>query len=528
MDNNSFFKYIFVVVVIFLVAFTGYIIVKNKSESEDVTLDQISTTSTIQTDLRFAIAGFDTINPILSNNRNVQEITKIIYEPLVTLNENFKLEYCLAEEIAKTDSLTYVIKLRKDILWQNNEKFTVNDVKFTIDTIKSGISTIYSSNLQCVSGLEIIDEYTIKIMLHYEVDFFEYNLTFPIMCESYYAGEDFATSEKAPIGTGMFQVSSVESNIIKLAKNEKYWDTSKTPMVNEININLYNTIGEAYNAFKSGDIDIVTVKISNVEDYIGTIGYTKIEYKSRDYDFLSFNTAESVLSDSQVRKALSLIIDKDSLVASCLGSGYIASNFSLDMGNWLYTRDLNISSNTDQARQILEVAGWTYKNNTWQKNIDGKTTTLSFSLTVNSNNGTRVEVAKNIAEQFKNFGIPVTVSQLSAERYVDSLNNRNYECILAGLEVGFSPSLSTFFGNGNLANYTNAEVLEIMNIVSNTTEDNLLYENYNKLYEIYLEESPYIGLYRSTDSIICNQSLVGNIQPNSFNIYHNIEKWYRQ
>ena len=55
-----------------------------------------------------------------------------------------------------------------------------------------------------------------------------------------------------------------------------------------------------------------------------------------------------------------------------------------------------------------------------------------------------------------------------------------------------------------------------------------MYNNYSRIYDIYLDEAPYIGLYRNTETIICNQGLVGNITPNSFNIYHNIEKWYRQ
>ena len=89
--ERSYFKYIFVIVVIVLIAYTGYKLVKdnNKSETES-NLDQTSTVSTIQKDLRLAIAEMDTINPILSKNRNVQEITKIIFEPLVTLNENYK------------------------------------------------------------------------------------------------------------------------------------------------------------------------------------------------------------------------------------------------------------------------------------------------------------------------------------------------------------------------------------------------------------------------------------------------------
>ncbi len=529
MENNNFIKYIFAIIVVLLVGYTFYVIVQNKADKEEVSLDQTSTVNTIRTDLRLAIAELDTINPIFSKNRNVQEVTKIIYEPLVTLNENYKLEYCLAEEIAKTDEVNYVIKLRKGVLWENNTNFTSNDVVFTIQNIiQNGVNSIYSENLKHVIALQPIDSSTLKITLSQEVPFFEYNLTFPIMCAGYYEGEDFATSEKIPIGTGMFRIAENANNVIKLVRNENYWNTEKIPTVTDININLYATMGEVYNAFKSGDIDLVINKNADIEQYIGTLGYNKIEYKARDYDFLALNTENPILSDSNVRKALSLTIDKNSLVASCLGSGYVSSNFSLDMGNWLYTKDLNISADTEQAKQILISNGWTQSNNNWHKNMNGQNVTLTFTLTVNNNNEIRMRVAENIKSQLESFGIPIYIKQVSADNYANILNNRDYEMILAGIQLGYSPSLVTFFGNGNIANYQNGEVAEIMNIVKNTTDENVLYQSYARLYDIYLEEAPYIGLYRNTNCIVYNQNFVGNIQPNVFNIYHNIEKWYRQ
>lgn len=533
MENNNFFKYIFAAVVILLIGYTFYVIIQNGNDISDEELDQTSTTTNIQTDLRLAIAELDTINPILSKNRNVQEVTKIIYEPLVTLNENYKLEYCLAEEIAKVDDLNYVIKLKQGILWEDNNNFTSSDVKFTIDKIlddsrKAGNPSIYVENLKNVAGLKIVDDTTLKLTLTTPTPFFEYNLTFPIMSEKHYTNEDFMTSQKIPIGTGMFKISEVNGDSIKLIRNENYWNVSKTPTVTEIYINLYNSMGEVYNAFKSGDIDIIVVKNSNVEEYIGTLGYNQIEFKSREYDFISINTTNQILSDLNVRNALSYILDKNTLVAACLGNGYTSSNFSLDMGNWLYTKDLNIQPDTEKAKQILISSGWTQSRNNWQKTIDGRTVTLAFTLTVNENNSNRINVAENIKTQFENFGIPITVRILSSDNYVNALNNRDYELIIAGIETSFSPNLNTFFGDGNIANYYNEEVANIMNAIQNTSDEDTLYNNYSRLYDIYLAETPYIGLYRNTTSVIYNQSLVGNIKPNLFNIYHNIDKWYRQ
>lgn len=528
MGNNNLFKYIFGIVVFCLVVYTVYVIVQNRTEVSDNELDQTSTLTNIQTDLRFGISELDTINPLLTNNRNVQEITKIMYDPLVTLNENYKLEYYLAEEIAKTDELSYVVKLRKGVLWEDNSNFTADDVKFTIDLIKSGISPIYSENVKYINDVEIIDSSTVKINLSESVPFFEYNLTFPIMSSKYYEGEDFVTSTKIPIGTGIFKISEVGSNIIKLVPNEVYWNSNRKPMATEININLYNSIGECYQAFKNGEIDIITVKITNIEDYIGSLGYNKIEYKSRDYDFITFNTTNGVLSNPAVRKAISLSIDKTNIVSSCLGKGYTPSNFSLDMGNWLYTKDLNIQVDTEQASQILTNDGWERTSNSWQKRDENGITRLAFTLAVNTNNQARVAVAENIRDQLANLGIQVTINYLSPEEYNDRISARNYEAAIIGIKLGYSPNLNTFFGSGNIANYSNDEVNEIMNVISNTTEENILYEKYGRLYDIYLDEAPYIGLYRSTEFLVYNQGLVGNITANTFNVFHNIEKWYRR
>ena len=528
-SNNNVFKYIFAAVVVILVGYIMYVIVQNRSNVEDYNLDHTSTLSNIQTDLRFSIAALDTINPILSNNRNVQEVTKIIYDPLVTLNGNYKLEYCLAEEIAKTDNLTYVVKLRNGVLWEDRTNFTADDVKYTIELLKwGGFSTIYSENVKYIDYVEVIDSTSLKIVLTEPVAFFEYNLTFPIMCQSYYHEQDFATSEKVPIGTGMFKIAEISSNVIKLARNEYYWNANKQPMATEITINLYNTIGEAYTAFKNGELDLLSVKISNVEDYIGLLGYDRIEYKAREFDFLSFNTANPLLSDPIVRKAISLVIDKNNIVATALGRGYVPSNFSLDMGNWLYTKDMNIGTNTEEATQLLMNNGWSYLNGVWQKREDGNVTKLSFSITVNSNNDKRVAVAEILKNQLATFGIPVTIKSVAVNTYADAINNRNYDCAITGINMGFSPSLTTFFADGNIANYYNSEVTDIMNIISDTNDDGVLYEKYNRLYDIYLEDCPYIGLYRNTEVVVSNQNLVSNMTPNCFNIYHNIEKWYRQ
>ena len=49
-------------------------------------------------EINIGIVGFDTINPILSNNRDIQYIDKLVFEPLVDITKDFKVETKLAKE----------------------------------------------------------------------------------------------------------------------------------------------------------------------------------------------------------------------------------------------------------------------------------------------------------------------------------------------------------------------------------------------------------------------------------------------
>lgn len=528
--DRDYTKYFFIFIIIIFIIIAGIIFIIRDNGDENQIVDQTSKNTNLKTNLKLAISNFDTINPILTNNKNVQEVTKIIYDSLIRLDGDLKLQYNLVKEIGKTDNINYVIKLKDNVYWSNGEKFTASDVKFTIDIIKSGINTIYSENLQAVSELEIIDDYTLKIVLSKEVPFFEYYLTFPILSNSYYADQDFKNTEKnlAPITTGMYRISSVENNKIILNKNEYYWNNNRNSIIEEIEINLYSSIGEAYNAFKTGEIDILKVTVNNIEEYIGSIGYNKTEYKTRNYDFISFNTENALFSNKNVRKAISLSIDKNNLIATTLGKGYKESNFFFDFESWLYDSKLDSELNVDKAIRLLEEDGWVYKENKWSKNINGKIFNLKFDLIVNSADSAKIVAANNISSQLANIGIIVKVKEVSTDSYFNYLNNKNYEAILTGVQTSFTPDLETFFGENNIANYNNEEIKNILKAAKNTGEQDEIKNQYQKLYDIYIEEVPYVGLYRETDCVIYNQGLVSNLNPNSFNIFNNIEKWYRQ
>lgn len=530
--KNSIIKYIFIFFVVILIIFSIFKFQKddNKKENHQSNVEQ-SDEEIIEDDIRLAVINYDTINPILSNNNSIQELSRLIYEPLITLNEDYKLESCLAKEWSKSGDNSYIIKLKNNIKWHDGSLFTSKDVQFTIDKLKN-ISSIYSYNVQHVVQVETIDDYTIKISLDDNDSFFDYKLTFPILSSNYYENEDFQSTAKnnSPIGTGMFKISSNENGAIVLSKNEDWWNkNNKDSKIKEIKVKLYSSMGDAYNEFKMGNIDMLTTENSDYEKYIGTIGYNKVEYKDREFDFLAFNCKSVLLSDKNVRKAISCAIDKDNIIATVFNGKYYPMNYPLDFGMWLYSSDVkDIEFNPEQAKQILTDNGWTYKYNSWQKNIDNRYYKLSLNFVVDSNNDLRMKVAEIIKQNLEAIGIPIKIYGVSNSLYKYNLENKSYDLILAGTNIGLSPNLNTYFGDSNLADFSNEEVNIIMKEIKNITDEKEIKEKYKRLQEIYVDENPYKSMYINKKTIISNINLVGDIKPNIYGIYYNIENWYRK
>ena len=461
----------------------------------------------------------------------MQDITKLIYEPLVNLTSDYKPEACLATEWAKQSDNSYLIKLRENVRWSDGQRFTAEDVRFTIDRLKE-ISSIYSYNVQYVVGVDVVDDYTVKINLDREVPFFEYYLTFPILSKDNYEGENFSTTAKnsQPIGTGKYKIATVESSNIVLEKNTSWWNIKEKPLTLEkITVNLYSSIGELYNSFKIGNLDLVATDNTNLTEYIGTIGYTPKEIKGRNHTFLAFNMQNELLSRQEVRKAISYSIDKDNIVSTVFNNQCITSSFPLDYGSWLcQNTDTSSGYNTEQAKRVLEEAGWTYtRSNYWQKTENRKTQRIELNLLVKSSDSARVSVAENIKTQLESQGIRINVVQVSDEEYTSRINNKNYDIALCTLTLSTSPDLTTFFGDGNLSNYSNDEIINIMNEVKNTTDENILKEKYNRLIEIYKSDVPYLSLYNSKYTVAYNSGLVGELTPNWFSSFYGIEGWYK-
>ena len=532
--KNNIFGYLFFIFIVIIMGFAIYKVSKsNNFENANNTESSSSITTTEKgTELTLAIANYDTINPIITKNKQVQDVTKLIFESLVNITSDGKAEPCLAQEWETTDNMTYIVKLKTGIKWSDGTYFSSNDVKFTIDRLlqdKEAKHAVYAENVKHLKEVDIIDNTTLRIILSKKIPFYEYFLTFPILSSSYYGQDKFWDTNKndTPITTGRFVISEHIGNKIILTKNQNWWNKQEdNSVIDKVTINFYSSVAEMYNAFRQGNIDLISTKNKDFKQYIGKIGYKVTEIEGRNFAFLALNTNSEILSDVNVRKAIRYAINKDEVTAKAYSGSYFKANFPLLTSSYLVEDKNENYFNLGKMEEKLKDAGWYFRKKQWKKTVNYKTKALELNLVVRKNTN-REKVAEYIRDKLAEQGIIINVINVSDDDYQNYLNNKNYDMILSEMTNPISPDLTSYFGEGNLANFNNDEAKKILNELYSITDKEELKTRFKKLYDIYNSEVPYIGIGRNKIYVITNSYLNGEFESKWYNLFFKFKDWYK-
>ena len=322
--------FIFIIIVLVLV---GIYIIYFKDNSKQETTNSLNKEQKISRNISIGITDFDTLNPILTKNLEIQHITKLVYESLIYITPDFNTKPCIAEECSKINNKTYLVTLNPNKKWQNGEKITIEDIEFTINKIKTEDS-IYRENVKIIEKIQKSDENTLKIILTEGVDFFEYYLSFPILEESTYNSE-------IPMGSGEFKIEKNQENEIIIKKDEL-----------NLTIKQYKTTTELYNAFTRGKVDLIITGNTNYEKDIGNIGFEETKIIGREFYYISAET----ITDKKTRKTIESAINKEKINYDLYNQKYHIAMSPLDYGSYLNQENTQGNWATENIKQSLKLA----------------------------------------------------------------------------------------------------------------------------------------------------------------------------
>ena len=259
------------------------------------------------------------------------------------------------------DTCTYTFHLEEGVKWHDGEDFTAEDVKFTIEAIMDPENGSENApNYEDVQSIDVIDDHTIAFQLDApNVAFLDY-MTMAVLPEHLLAGEDMQESDffRHPIGTGPYKIAENDDTTqVVLVKNEDYHGGEVN--LDELDIIFYDDDQTKLIAYENGDIDLADLNASLLSQYEANYADEITAYHPLGTAFISLNLNDQYLSDVNVRKAISLAINREELVSAVLNGAGIPATSYLNNGIPGHDDSLSVYEyDPEQAKALLAEAGY--------------------------------------------------------------------------------------------------------------------------------------------------------------------------
>jgi len=284
------------------------------------------------------------------------------------------------------DGLEYTFHLRPGVKWHTQSYFTptrdlnADDVIFSFErqwkednvwnAYLEGMTWDYFQGMDMpkyLSSIEKVDDLTVKITLTEPNAPMLANLAmqFASIVSKEYADQveasgDLASFSTQPVGTGPFQFVDYQlDTVIRFAAFPDYWE-GKQP-IDDLIFAITTDPSVRAQRLLAGECDIMPYPApADLEALQGDENLTVQEGEGLNIGYLSYNTTEAPFDNPDVRRALTMAIDKSAIIdAVYQGAGQDAKNL-IPPTMWSYDDAIEADVyDPEEAKRILEEAGVT-------------------------------------------------------------------------------------------------------------------------------------------------------------------------
>ena len=434
----------------------------------------------------------ETLDPALNSAIDASNTIITIFEPLLLINENNEVVGGQAESWETSeDGLTWTFTMRDGLKWSDGTDLNAKDFEYSFKRmVDPNTAAPYAETcLGMIDGFEEAagfpdadgnptaepnpdalnvkasdDGKTLTIVLSYPCSYFDKMAAFAAMSPVQQAtveanGDSWCTSADTFVSNGPYMITDwTPSERIVLSKNPNYvggWDNSKI-VSDTITLLLLEDSSASFAAYNSGEAvlikDVPTDEIPSLtkaEDggdfYVDTILGTY---------YLSLNDQKEPFNDVNVRKALSLAIDRD----------YVAN--TIMQGTYTPAYNLVGPGIVDESGMFYDNAngGKTYISEDYEANLEAAKQALAdagypngegFPVIEYSTNdaGYHTPVAEYLQQAWGELGITVNINKVEWASFTPMRRAGDYDASRNGWVMDYNdPSnmLELFTtGNGN-------------------------------------------------------------------------------
>lgn len=427
------------------------------------------------------------------------------------------------------DGLEYTFHLRKDVRFQNGNDFTAEDVVYTFHrllTVENGVNTelldqvkgaaeVIEGSVETLEGVEMIDDYTVKITLKEPFAAFLSCLTAPGL--SIYdseateaAGDQFGMDPAVTIGTGPFRFAGWTFNDqLVLVKNDDYWKGA--PELPGVVIKIIPDTETQTMMFESGELDLLDLDfVTDAADrFLETYPEQIVQGPRVGITYFTMNFNIEPFQDLKVRQAMQMAIDRQAILDALYGGRGQVENGIYPYGLIGFNEgQTKISYDPEKAKALLEEAG--YK--------DGFTMELAADASASDTVTMALEIIK---EQLAAVGINAEIKNYDESTWLETRKAGELGSFMSTWTADFNDPenfIYTFFGNEEKTrirsiNYPDTAVMDRVGAARGIVNEDERLAEYQALEEKLIhEDAAWVPMYSRTH-LWAVSSRVQNFKP---------------
>lgn len=472
-----------------------------------------------------------TLDPAQVNDVTAGEFIAEIFSGLVALDQDLKVVPDIAERWeVSTDRKTYTFYLRKEVKFHDGRPVTAQDFKYSIERVANpatrsptaenylgdivGVKEKLNRQAAEVSGVQVVDDYTLKITIDAPKSYFLAKLTFPtayVVDKNNVERGGRAWTDK-PNGTGPFKLKEyVRAQRIILAKNEHYYGEIK-PKVDEVHFILSG--GSAMTMYENGDLESVYVTITDIErvsDPNSPLNKQLYIGPTLTTGFIVFNTRKPPFDDPKVRLAFAYAIDRQRVIDVVYRKMPLAAQTILPPGMPGYAQPASpITHDPAKAKQLLA-----------ESKYAGKLPDITWT-TIGGGGSAAQNIQVMVAMLRDSLGARISIQQTDPASFfntIDDPTKNPYQIFDVGWQAdyvdpqNFLDILFRSTSTQNWASYANPEVDKLLDQAALESDNAVRFKLYQQAEQIILNDAPVIPLSHSREYWLTKPYVKGMIYP---------------
>lgn len=483
-----------------------------------------------------------TLDPALVSDTSSARIVLELFSGLVRLDNNLQIVPDIAETWDISEGGTvYTFTIRDDARFSDNSTVTASDFKYAIERAANpdtestvaelyladiiGVSEIIDGAATTASGIEVVDDKTLRFTIDAPKAYFLAKLTYPTAFAVKRSNVESGgrTWTDNPIGSGPFTLDEYRiGERMVLARNENYYD--RLAYLDSVEINLAG--GVAMAMYEADEIDITGVGLADldrVQDPSNAINKDLVSVPPGfSTSYLGFNVDESPFNDVKFRQALAHSIDKD-LIAEQVFAGLVRPAQGVLPPLFPGFNDDLIPLDFDpvKAQQLLEQSSYpTLSDREKRIVITTQGTGGSPSLSI--------EVMADMWAQ--NLGVEVEIQQVEFATYLQDLYRNRLQAFFGGWEADYPDPqdwLDILFHSEsprNDGNYSNLEVDRLVEQARTEQDVVLRTELYQEAEQMIVNDVAWLPVWWDTQGLALIKDRVNdyNFLPMTIEIFKDV------